>query len=101
MEGTEGEFQDGARKLQIAIRCAKAAFLLFSLKSSVKRVNDEPEEKEKIIREIENLRVAFVKERLKINKIKLCGLTELILQVVFGILISCFFTKQAFDAFHY
>ncbi|MBA0692198.1 hypothetical protein Goari_009777, partial [Gossypium aridum] len=58
-------------------------------------------EKEKIIREIENLRVAFVKERLKINKIKLCGLTELILQVVFGILISCFFTKQAFDTFHY
>ncbi|KAB2083588.1 hypothetical protein ERO13_A05G267250v2 [Gossypium hirsutum] len=100
MEGTEGEFQDEARKLQIAIRCAKAAFLLSSLKSSVNRVNDEPEE-EKIIREIENLRVAFVKERLKINKIKLRGLTELILQVVFGILISCFFTKQAFDTFHY
>ncbi|KAK5832608.1 hypothetical protein PVK06_016410 [Gossypium arboreum] len=99
MEGTEGEFQDEARKLQIAIRCAKAAFLLSSLKSSVNRVNDEPEE-EKIIREIENLRVAFVKERLKINKIKLRGLTELILQVVFGILISCFFTKQAFDTFH-
>ncbi|KAK8355425.1 hypothetical protein V6Z12_A05G289000 [Gossypium hirsutum] len=97
MEGTEGEFQDEARKLQIAIRCAKAAFLLSSLKSSVNRVNDEPE----IIREIENLRVAFVKERLKINKIKLRGLTELILQVVFGILISCFFTKQAFDTFHY
>ncbi|TYI29114.1 hypothetical protein ES332_A05G293800v1 [Gossypium tomentosum] len=100
MEGTEGEFQDEARKLQIAIRCAKAAFLLSCLKSSVNRVNDEPEE-EKIIREIENLRVAFVKERLKINKIKLRGLTELILQVVFGILISCFFTKQAFDTFHY
>ncbi|TYH18644.1 hypothetical protein ES288_A05G289200v1 [Gossypium darwinii] len=100
MEGTEGEFQDEARKLQIAIRCAKAAFLLSSLKSSVNSVNDEPEE-EKIIREIENLRVAFVKERLKINKIKLRGLTELILQVVFGILISCFFTKQAFDTFHY
>nr|KJB59041.1 hypothetical protein B456_009G281500 [Gossypium raimondii] len=97
MEGTEGEFQDGARKLQISIRCAKAAFLLSSLKSSVNRVNDEPE----LIREIENLRVAFVKERLKINKIKLCGLTELILQVVFAILISCFFTKQAFDTFHY
>lgn len=43
MEGTEGEFQDGAQKLQIAIRCAKAAFLLSSLKSSVNRVNDEPE----------------------------------------------------------
>lgn len=43
MEGTEGEFQDEARKLQIAIRCAKAAFLLSSLKSSVNRVNDEPE----------------------------------------------------------
>ena len=48
MEGTEGETKDGARKLQIAIRCAKAAFLLSSLKSSVNRVfeaanNDESE----------------------------------------------------------
>lgn len=38
MEGTERESKDEARKLQIAIRCAKSAFLLSSLKSSVNRV---------------------------------------------------------------
>ncbi|XWS15004.1 hypothetical protein CRYUN_Cryun35bG0057300 [Craigia yunnanensis] len=106
MEGTEGETKDGARKLQIAIRCAKAAFLLSSLKSSVNRVfeaanNDESEEKEKMRREIENLRVELVKERQKIKKVKFCGLMELILQVILVMLISSFFMKLALDIFHY
>ncbi|KAK8677548.1 hypothetical protein V6N13_143079 [Hibiscus sabdariffa] len=106
MEGTEGETIDGAPKLQIAVRCAKAAFLLSSLKSSYNSVfesaeNDELKEKDKMMREIENLRVALVKERLKIKKIKQCGSIELTLQVIFVILISSFFVKFTFDSFLY
>lgn len=46
MEGTEVEARDKDRKLQIAVRRAKAALLLSSLKSSANRVfkaanNDE------------------------------------------------------------
>ncbi|XP_021285191.1 uncharacterized protein LOC110417261 [Herrania umbratica] len=104
MEGIEEKTRDEARKVQIAIRCAKAALLLSSLKSSVTRVfeaanNDEDEEKEKMRREIENLRVELVKERLKIKKIKLCGVMELILQLILVMLISSFFMKLAFDFF--
>ncbi|XVE55495.1 hypothetical protein DITRI_Ditri03aG0163200 [Diplodiscus trichospermus] len=104
MEGTGGETKDGAPKLQLAIRCVKAAFLLSSLKSSVNSVFEsanieEIEEKEKMWREIENLRVELVKERLKIKKIKLCGLMELILQVILVMLISSFFMKLALDIF--
>ncbi|KAK6246062.1 hypothetical protein QQP08_022729 [Theobroma cacao] len=104
MEGIEEKTRDEARKLLIAIRCAKAALLLSSLKSSVSRVfeaanNDEDEEKEKMRREIENLRVELVKERLKIKKIKLCGVMELILQLILVMLISSFHMTLAFDFF--
>ncbi|KAE8682196.1 pentatricopeptide repeat-containing protein [Hibiscus syriacus] len=103
MEGTEGETIDGAPRLQIAVRCAKAAFLLSSLKSysnSVLRSAENDElEKEKMTREIENLRVALVKERLKIKQIKQRGSMELTLQVIFVTLISCFVIKLALDIF--
>ncbi|KAK8691911.1 hypothetical protein V6N13_075403 [Hibiscus sabdariffa] len=96
MEGTEGETIDGTPKLEIAVRCAKAAILLSSLKSSYNSVF-ELEEMEKMMREIENLRVALVKERLKIKKIKQCGSIEVILVI----LISSFFLKFTFDSFLY
>ncbi|XP_038996649.1 uncharacterized protein LOC120121331 [Hibiscus syriacus] len=103
MEGTEGETIEGAPSSQIAVRCAKAAFLLSSLISYSNSVlqsaeNDELE-KEKMTREIENLRVALVKERLKIKQIKQHGSMELILQVIFVTLISSFVINLAFDIF--
>ncbi|KAK8354758.1 hypothetical protein V6Z12_A05G242000 [Gossypium hirsutum] len=95
MERTEVEARDKDRKLQIAVRRAKAALLLSSLKSSVNRVfeaanNDECETqvKEKMRREIESQRVELVKERLKMKKIKFCGMVDLILQVILVMLIS-------------
>ncbi|KAK5832105.1 hypothetical protein PVK06_015905 [Gossypium arboreum] len=106
MEGTEVEARDKDRKLQIAVRRAKAALLLSSLKSSVNRVfeaanNDECETqvKEKMRREIESQRVELVKERLKMKKIKFCGMVDLILQVILVMLISSFFMKLALDFF--
>ncbi|XVF36718.1 hypothetical protein REPUB_Repub19eG0082200 [Reevesia pubescens] len=105
MEGTEGEGRDeDHRKLVIAIRCAKAALLLSSLKSTVNHVfqaanYDESEEKEKMRREIGNLRVELVRERVKMKNIKLCGVMELILQLILVMLISSFFTKIALDFF--
>ncbi|KAK9047444.1 hypothetical protein V6N11_053288 [Hibiscus sabdariffa] len=104
MEGTEVEARDEDRKLQIAVRGAKAALLLSSLKSSVDRVfeaanNDETETlvMEKMRREIESLKVELVKERLKIKKIKFCGSMELILQAILVMMIASFFTKLALD----
>ncbi|MBA0808340.1 hypothetical protein Gohar_024088 [Gossypium harknessii] len=106
MEGTEVEGRDKDRKLQIAVRRAKAALLLSSLKSSVNRVfeaanNDKfkTQVKEKMRREIESLRVELVKERLKMKKIKFCGMVDLILQVILVMLISSFFMKLALDFF--
>ncbi|MBA0775435.1 hypothetical protein Gotri_010582 [Gossypium trilobum] len=104
MEGTEVEGRDKDRKLQIAVRRAKAALLLSSLKSSVNRVfeaanNDKFKVKEKMRREIESLRVELVKERLKMKKIKFCGMVDLILQVILVMLISSFFMKLALDFF--
>ncbi|KAE8666806.1 hypothetical protein F3Y22_tig00112491pilonHSYRG00322 [Hibiscus syriacus] len=104
MEGTEVEARDEDRKLQIAVRSAKAALLLSSLKSSVDRVfeaaiNDETETlvKEKMRREINSLKVELVRERLKIKKIKFCGVMELILQAILVMMISSFFMKLALD----
>ncbi|KAK8580334.1 hypothetical protein V6N13_143445 [Hibiscus sabdariffa] len=104
MEGTEVEARDEDRKLQIAVRGAKAALLLSSLKSSVDRVfeaanNGETETlvMEKMRREIESLKVELVKERLKIKKIKFCGSMELILQAILVMMIASFFTKLALD----
>ncbi|XP_039041470.1 uncharacterized protein LOC120180153 isoform X2 [Hibiscus syriacus] len=102
MEGTEVEARDEDRKLQIAVRSAKAALLLSSLKSSVDRVfeaaiNDETEVKEKMRREINSLKVELVRERLKIKKIKFCGVMELILQAILVMMISSFFMKLALD----
>lgn len=50
-------------------------------------------------REIESLRVELVKERLKMKKIKFCGMVDLILQVILVMLISGFFMKLALDFF--
>ncbi|KAL4334707.1 hypothetical protein GQ457_07G023570 [Hibiscus cannabinus] len=75
-EGMEARYED--RKLQIAVRGAKAALLLSSLKSSVNRVfeaanDDKTEVKEKMRKEMESLNL---KEPLKMKKIKICEMVE-------------------------
>ncbi|OMO93791.1 hypothetical protein CCACVL1_06346 [Corchorus capsularis] len=104
MQGAEEESREEAPKVQIATLCARAALLLSSLKSTMIRgfeaaINDEIEEKEKMRREIEKLKVELVKERVKMKKIKLFGSMELILPLILVILISSFFMKRALDSF--
>ncbi|GLU16192.1 hypothetical protein SLE2022_326370 [Rubroshorea leprosula] len=96
------ETKDEILKSPIAISCAKAAMLLSSLKSSPNYLlestnNDEDEEKEMMKREIGHLRLELTRERLKRRRIKLCGLMELILQVVV-LMISSFFLILAFKS---
>ncbi|KAJ6759704.1 hypothetical protein OIU79_024715 [Salix purpurea] len=93
------ESKDERLKSQVAIRCAKAAILLSKLKSSPNRhlttsIDDQGEEKEMLIktmvREIGDLKMELARERLKIKRIKLCGLMEVILQVMTVLSISTF-----------
>ncbi|KAL3504737.1 hypothetical protein ACH5RR_034578 [Cinchona calisaya] len=66
-------------KLQVAIRCAKAAILLSSLKhhsttNSTTFTTDDDEEVEKLKKEL-------VKEKLKNKKMRTCRFMELLLQI--------------------
>ncbi|KAG6784275.1 hypothetical protein POTOM_009964 [Populus tomentosa] len=96
MEGAEKmESKDKPLKSQVAIRCAKAAILLSLLKSFPNRhlttsIDDQREEKEMMMREIGDLKMELARERLKSKKIKLCGLMEVILQVMAVLSISTF-----------
>ncbi|CAH8258540.1 unnamed protein product [Arabidopsis lyrata] len=75
-----------------AIRCARATMLLYSLTSS--RTIDtagEKQEKGETRREIEDLKRKLTMEKKKMNRIKLCGLMELLLLVVLVLLLSTFF----------
>ncbi|OMO93777.1 hypothetical protein CCACVL1_06354 [Corchorus capsularis] len=104
MEAIEEETKEEARNLQIATRCVKAALLLSSLKSTMIRVsearnNDQDKEEEKMRREMENIKVELVKERLKMKKIKLFGWMELIIPLILVVLICSFFMKRALDSF--
>uniref|UniRef100_A0A6N2N3T0 Uncharacterized protein n=1 Tax=Salix viminalis TaxID=40686 RepID=A0A6N2N3T0_SALVM len=93
------ESKDERLKAQVAIRCAKAAILLSKLKSFPNRhlttsIDDQGEEKEMLIktmvREIGDLKMELVRERLKNKRIKTIGLMEVILQVVTVLSISTF-----------
>ncbi|KAJ6340096.1 hypothetical protein OIU77_007946 [Salix suchowensis] len=89
------ESKDERLKSQVAIRCAKAAILLSSLKSFPNRhLTTSIEEKEMMIktmvREIGDLKMELARERLKNKRIKLCGLMEVILQVMTVLSISTF-----------
>ncbi|XP_028078836.1 uncharacterized protein LOC114280660 [Camellia sinensis] len=92
MEGIDVESKDEALKSQVAIRCARAAMLLSSLKCSPKRRLDSPNDLEhreremKLKRDSEDLRRKLVRERVKNRKLRLCSVTELLLQM--GILMS-------------
>ncbi|XP_023643665.1 uncharacterized protein LOC111831980 [Capsella rubella] len=77
---------------RVAIRCARATMLLYSLASSrtIGSAGEKQEEGE-LRREIENLKRKLAMEKNKTNRIKLCGLMELLLHVVLVLLLSTFF----------
>ncbi|CAK7347137.1 unnamed protein product [Dovyalis caffra] len=86
MEGAEKmQSNDKPLKSQVAIRCAKAAILLCSLKSfpnhHLTTSIDDQGEQEMMMREIGDLKMELARERFKSKRIRLCGLMEVILQV--------------------
>ncbi|KAJ7965709.1 Mediator of RNA polymerase II transcription subunit like [Quillaja saponaria] len=87
-EEDEMKNEDESRKSQIALlRCAKAAFLLSSLKSfpnlhQNSATDHYHQDKELLKREIEELKIELVNERLKNKRIKLCDLMEFIVLVL-------------------
>ncbi|KFK42203.1 hypothetical protein AALP_AA2G224900 [Arabis alpina] len=78
-----------------AIRCARATMLLYSLASSrdlTTTVDTSGGEKEgETRREIEDLKIKLAMEKKRINRIKLCGVMEIMLLVVLVLLLSTFF----------
>ncbi|KAG7590547.1 hypothetical protein ISN44_As07g027030 [Arabidopsis suecica] len=74
-----------------AIRCARATMLLHSLSSSRTIDTAGEQEKGETRREIEDLKRKLTMEKKKMNRIKLCGLMELLLLVVLVLLLSTFF----------
>ncbi|XP_044476170.1 uncharacterized protein LOC123203766 [Mangifera indica] len=92
------EKKDQSVRSQVAIRCAKAAILLYALanRHSKATINNEDEEKEMLKREIEDLKVEMARERMKTKKINLCSLVEVALQVSVVLFVSSFFLMLAF-----
>ncbi|XP_028771815.1 uncharacterized protein LOC114729039 [Neltuma alba] len=81
-ERRDGEMENEGRDLksQMAVRrCAKAALLLSDLKSLSGLALDN---NEMLRREIEDLKIQLVKQRSINRRIKLCALSELIVQVI-------------------
>ncbi|GAB2290625.1 hypothetical protein Dimus_024904 [Dionaea muscipula] len=95
MEGILTRDDEAMRRSQIAIRCAKSAMLLLSLKSSDHHLrsetaadHEEVNEKQRMLRTINDLRMQLLRERMKARKSKLCSLMEFVLQIV--LLLSLF-----------
>ncbi|XP_019093071.1 PREDICTED: uncharacterized protein LOC104751714 [Camelina sativa] len=78
---------------RVAIRCVRATMLLYSLASSPKidTAGEQEEEGETRREEIEELKRKLTIEKKKTNRIKLCGLMELLLHVLLVLLLSTFF----------
>ncbi|CAK9325483.1 unnamed protein product [Citrullus colocynthis] len=78
MAKVEAESKDEAMRSKTAVRCAKAAFLLSSLKSSQNRhlkatVDQQAKEKEMLRKAVGDLKIELVRERLRNKRIKLCA----------------------------
>ncbi|XP_022138206.1 uncharacterized protein LOC111009432 [Momordica charantia] len=103
MEKVEAESRDEAMRSRTAFRCAKAAFVLSSLKSSQNHylratVYEIVKEKEKLRKTLGDLKVELARERLRNKRIKLCGLMEFVLQILLVITLSSFFFFIAFKS---
>ncbi|KAA0038606.1 hypothetical protein IC582_006977 [Cucumis melo] len=94
MENVEAESKDEAmRGSKTAIRCAKAAFLLSSLKSSQNRqlratAHEQAKERKMLRKTVGDLKIQLARERLRNKRIKLCGLMEFVLQLLLVISLS-------------
>ncbi|KAG5544015.1 hypothetical protein RHGRI_016687 [Rhododendron griersonianum] len=88
MEAIGIENQPEALRSHLAVRCAKAALFLSRLKFPRNRSADsttftEHQGREmELSRTVEDLRRKLVRERLKNRRVKLCGVMELLLQMV-------------------
>ncbi|CAH8309740.1 unnamed protein product [Eruca vesicaria subsp. sativa] len=79
---------------RVAIRCARASRLLYSLayfRDQTVTIDTTGEEKGETWSEIEDLRRKLAIEKKRMSWIKLCSLTELLLLVVLVLLLSTFF----------
>ncbi|KFK34375.1 hypothetical protein AALP_AA5G137100 [Arabis alpina] len=77
-----------------AIQCARATMLLYSLASSrdlTATIDTSGEKEEETRREIEDLKIKLAMEKKRTNRIKLCGVMEMFLLVLLGLLLSTFF----------
>ncbi|KAF8103537.1 hypothetical protein N665_0188s0468 [Sinapis alba] len=86
--------KDKSIRERVAIRCARASRLLYSLASSrdqTATIDTAGEEEGEKRREIEDLRRKLAMEKKRMNRIKLCSLTELLLLVILVLLLSTFF----------
>ncbi|XP_057994602.1 uncharacterized protein LOC131168760 isoform X1 [Hevea brasiliensis] len=111
------ESKDEALRSQIAIRCAKVCILLYSLKAFPNRHfkttsngQDESDskflcaleiylrEKDLMMEEIRDLKMKLARERIKCKRIKLCGLMEVILQVMLLLSFSTVLLVLAFKS---
>ncbi|KAF5740228.1 hypothetical protein HS088_TW11G00294 [Tripterygium wilfordii] len=91
--------KDEALKSQIAIRCANAAARLLSLRSSPNHLlDDQDEEKERMSREITDMKIELVRERVRSRRIKLCSFMEFALQVVTVLSASTLLLMLAFNS---
>ncbi|XP_022855129.1 uncharacterized protein LOC111376400 [Olea europaea var. sylvestris] len=87
--GDERGGQTQAMKSQVAIRCAKAAILLSSLKNSPNNSTSNITLKNE--EEIEDLKIALVKEKLKNKKLRICVEMELLVFFLWTLLLLVVF----------
>ncbi|OVA14204.1 hypothetical protein BVC80_9029g33 [Macleaya cordata] len=91
--GGEMETKEEAMKSEIVIRCAKALFLISSLKNSQNQYhfinttnNYEEDHQERtelqLLKTIADLKIQLVKERIQSKNIKHCSLIEFVLQIL-------------------
>ncbi|XP_055835493.1 uncharacterized protein LOC129903982 [Solanum dulcamara] len=70
-------------KPKVAIQCAKSAILISSLKNTtLNYANLNQNKNEENLKEVVELKMEIVKEKLKNKRLKLCSVTELLIQVI-------------------
>ncbi|CAM8902232.1 unnamed protein product [Rhodiola kirilowii] len=89
------ETKSKARRSQIAFQCAKAALLLASLENrSISAEDYQVLEMEKVV---VSLKVELVKEKMRMRHVKLCGVMEMLIQVMVLISVWSFVLILAFQ----
>ncbi|XP_050265127.1 uncharacterized protein LOC126709081 [Quercus robur] len=86
-EKAEMEKKEEALKSRVAVRCAKAALLLSSLKPLPNSTADHHHQEKKML----EVKMELARERLKNKRIKQCALIELVLELALVLSLSTFF----------